>query len=187
MKYKYTKKNLLDICYYDEIYKNDKIKMKLFKRYSKGKEYSVKKFVDRQIYPNQGVVFKINRVYIDLKDRSFKMQNHIFGVLNLYSFYKSLLKVVPSFNKLFEYTKKDIVSKKSKRRITLNHVIHAIDEKTNQTFQLGTNLKQYTNLKDFFNDYERFFREYTLNHGYHFQIRTIEVIIKFYYHGKKNK
>lgn len=184
MKYKYTKKSLLNISYYDEIYKDEKLKAKLFKRYDK--KYSVKKFIKRKIYP--GTVFKVHKIFIDLKEHSFSISNSIYGVLNLYSYYKSILKAVPSFNKIFDFNKKDLLSKKVRRKIILNQILHIIDEKSNLAFSLGTNFKQYTNIKDFFSDYEKFLREYTLNRGYHFQVRTIEVIIKYYYYDtKKNK
>lgn len=181
MKYKYTKKSLLNIPYYDEIYKDEKLKLKLFKRYQK--EYSAKKYIERIVYP--GVIFKKHKLFIDLKNNSFSITNNIFGVLNLYSYYKSILKNIPSFNKIFDFNKKDLLNKKSRRRIVLQQILHIIDEKSNLTFSLGTNFRQYTNIKDFFSDYEKFLREYTLNRGYHFQLRTIEVVIKYYYYDTK--
>lgn len=181
MKYKYTKKSLLNIPYYDEIYKDEKLKKKLFKRYNK--EYSMRKTIKRIVYPD--VVFKVHKIFIDLKEYSFSVSNNIFCVLNLYSYYKSILKAVPSFNKIFNYNKKDLLSKKVRRKIILQQALHLIDEKTNSTFSLYTNFKQYTNIKDFFSDYEKFMREYTLNRGYHFQVRTIEVTIKYHYYGTK--
>lgn len=184
MKYKYTKKSLLNIDYYDEIYKDEKLKKKLFKRYSK--KYSIKKYIKRMSY--EGNIIKKHTIFIDLKEHSFKMSNNVFGVLNLYSYNTSILKAAPSFDKIFDFSKKDVLKRKPKRQIILNHIVHGVDAKTNTTFSLGTNYKQYTKKEDFFADYEAFFREYTLNRGYHFQIRTIEVQILYsYYDTTKNK
>lgn len=189
MKYKYTKNSLTKIIdYFDEIYKDEKLKTRLFKRYGKNKKYSVKKYVERKHYPASGLYIKTNRVYVELRELSFVMKNNLFGVLNLYLYYNAILKVVPSFNKIFEYNKKDFLSKKSKRRITLNHIIHLIDEKEDKTFPISTDLKQHLTLQDFFNDLEKVFREYILLRDYDYRVQTIEVLIKYsYYETKKNK
>lgn len=189
MKYKYTKNSLTKIIdYFDEIYKDEKLKTRLFKRYGKNKEYSVKKYVERKHYHNCGLRIKTNRVYVDLRELSFIMKNNLFGVLNLYLYYNAILKVVPSFNKIFEYNKKDVLNIKSKRRITMNHIIHLIDEKEDKPFSISTNLKQHLTLQDFFNDLERVFREYILLRDYDYRVHTIETLIKYtYYETKTNK
>src|SRR5690606_37117082 len=101
---------------------------------------------------------------------------------------KSILKAVPSFEKLFAFNKKDINKRKSKRRIVFNHILYIIDKQMDTVFPLSTAVKRYTNIQDFFTDYERFMREYTLNRGYHFEVRSLEIVIQYSYYGpKKNK
>lgn len=189
MKYRYTKKRLTSIIeYFDEIYKDNKLKTRLFKRYGKNKEYSVKKYVARHYYPKSGLVIKTNRVYVDLRELSFIMKNNLFGVLNLHLYHNAILKVVPSFNKIFEYNKKDFLNKRSKRRITLNHILHLIDEKTDEPFPISTSLKQHLTIQDFFNDLEKVLREYIVIRDYEFRVQSIEVLIKYsYYETKTNK
>lgn len=178
-------RRILDIAYYDELFIKDiKLKEKLFKKHDK--IYSVKKLVKRYTYPLLRI--KKNEIFIDLKEHSFAMSNNFFGVTNLLSYKKAILKGVPSFEKIFALNTKDYKRKNPARDILLKHVVHFIDESAEESITIGTSFKKYTDINAFFLDYEKFMRDYHLNKAYHFTLKTLEVIIEYcYYETKKNK
>ena len=178
------KVRVLDREYYNDLFLNIKLKEKLFKKYDKA--YSVKKIVTRYKYPLLRI--KKNEIFIDLKEHSFHMTNNFFGVTNLLSYKKAILKGVPSFEKIFDLNTKDYKKKNPSRDILLKHVVHLYDKTNEESITIGTSFRKYTYMSDFFLEYERFMRTYHVDRLYHFTLKTIEVIIQYcYYETKKNK